>query len=641
MSPKDKWQDSRQNQNTGGVFRLSRLQWAALLSVTLLGFFLRIWGLGFGLPHDSRPDEVPNIQIVFRLLGDIVGGGNGWLNPKNFNYGSLYYYLLTLFYWFHFSIGQLFGQASERWVDFQQYLFAYQENPTPFHLIIRSVSAFAATLCVPALFFTARIWRPDAISLAWLSAILFTPCYLLVRNAHFGSPDTLMLLGIIISLALLFQLQHLVLEKNKASQTGAPNPEVSHALRWAGIAIGLSISIKAPAVLMLVPLFWICVSTHTIFESGGSRKILWKKALFFFARGAGWALLAVALTSPWLFLDFPTAVQSILYEQQAFLTYGITGIPVGWQFYPTFALPIGLGFLLYACAIAGIVRHCLSLRCGKQNPHQELDATLLLTLLVFYLGLGPNLRVMTRYALPLLPLLTLLAASVLSLLHEKMLNCLKPLEKNNPILCVWQKPFGILHNPLSASLWLVLLGLVLIEPIRSSLLWDQLLVKGDTRDAARNWIVSHVPPNSPVASGPRLGHLNLPLNYGLLWLESGPNNLMEPRQVKVEDVSPRIRLSNTYDPSVLKALGIRYVVLYGGQLLFSSPPWEMDRFLKNDKPLFHISPLKEKTENLVSRPLSTVYDPMDALFIPYGGLEDVALSGPEIFIFDLDALKNQ
>jgi hypothetical protein len=115
-----------------------------------------------------------------------------------------------------------------------------------------------------------------------------------------------------------------------------------------------------------------------------------------------------------------------------------------------------------------------------------------------------------------------------------------------------------------------------------------------------------------------------------------------PTRPSLENVTPQVKLINTYDANILKQLGIRYVILYGGNLLFSSPSWEMQRYFEGYhlRPIAHINPNKPNTQNLISRAAAASHDPLDALFTPFVGFTDSAFTGPEIFIFDIAQLDD-
>ena len=69
----------------------------ALVPVWGIAAFLRLWGIGFGLPDDFHPDEPTVIETAFRMASF------GDLNPHFFTWPSLFFYLNALSYWCFFS----------------------------------------------------------------------------------------------------------------------------------------------------------------------------------------------------------------------------------------------------------------------------------------------------------------------------------------------------------------------------------------------------------------------------------------------------------------------------------------------------------------------------------------------------------
>ncbi|MFT7695823.1 MAG: hypothetical protein ACI8P2_004459, partial [Candidatus Latescibacterota bacterium] len=90
--------------------------WLALSVILLLGLWLRLWGLDFGLPNIyCRPDET---ILVHRALA--IASGD--LNPHFFNYPSFQFYLLAIVYGIYFVLGYIGGQFSNV-SEFEQLYF--------------------------------------------------------------------------------------------------------------------------------------------------------------------------------------------------------------------------------------------------------------------------------------------------------------------------------------------------------------------------------------------------------------------------------------------------------------------------------------------------------------------------------------
>lgn len=580
----------------------------ALLSITLLGFLLRVWGLDFGLPNDSRPDEWNNENVVLlNMLSPLMLHGDFRLNPAVFNYGSLYYSVALIANWITLTWLQFQGQ----WFDWQQVLMIYENDVSVFFLILRWISVIAGTSTIPLIWLLAKKLPStppplagggggegprEATVLPWIAASLAACCYLWVRNAHFGTPDALFCLTIVFSL-------WAILRYNAAAPEQQPRAFV-----WACVSIGLAMGVKYPGAMLMIPL---AVALFRV--SYSPARIDWEGWLMQCLKALAYVAVTFLLTSPWVLLDYPHFLSWISYES-AYFTFTLPGIPVGWQFYPTFALFYGVGWGVVAFFLLGVAA---AWQHSRQNsPARWTHWILWSALLAFYLSLGPNLRVMTRYAMPLVPVILLYAAYGIVILWQA---CLQRRELRSPVL-----QYGLLFALTLCPLW---------QPLSTSIQLDQILAQPDTRTIARAWILQNVKPNQPVAVGPRLGQIRLPNNYGQLMLETGPNNLGYPRQVKTEPVSPRTRLISTYmDISGMRQSGIRYVVIYGREMLFSNPPWEQELYAKKAKAVFAVHPFKSV------QPESTgIAEPFDAMQLPFTGLDEIARGGPALIIYDIGA----
>lgn len=585
--------------------QLSNTAWA-MICLMGLGAILRLWALDFGLPHDSRPDELPNQTVVlFNMLTPMMMDGNFSLNPKVFNYGTLYYHVLLVGYFFYYWLGQLQGVFS----NWETFIFAFQANPTPFHLIIRLVSAIPSILMIPAMYYLGRIWQGERVG--WLAAILMTTCYLMVRNAHFGTPDSLMCLGIILSLIAILNYNQAYHQQDRVKIR-----------RWyllTCLAIGLSVGVKYPAAVLLIP-FFVC-----LFQSYLKADLIDWPGFVEKALVTGLIVVGIFLiTSPWVLFDYQQFASWMSYES-AFYTFDLQGIPSGWQFYPTFVLPHGLGILVLIFTGLGLV-----FSAGKDNtssPSRWAHWILWATLIAFYLSLGPNQRVMTRYAMVLVPALLLYGAYGI----EK-LGCL--FAKSLP------DSFSVQVHTRQLVAVSVFCLLAVMSPLQQSIAFDKLLGQPDTRTQLVNWILKNVPEGQAIATGPRLGKVTLPLSYGQLLLETGPNNLTPPQQLKLEEIDPRTKLINTYaDLKTLKQLGVRIMVMYGGNLLFSNPPWEFEMVAKQLSPIAYFMPFKANVNSNDTDLRFGIFDPMDAFFAPYVYFDVYERGGPEIYVFDLAQLK--
>ncbi|MDP2939845.1 MAG: glycosyltransferase family 39 protein [Candidatus Omnitrophota bacterium] len=107
-----------------------------LVFILFFGFLLRLWGIGFGLPYLSHPDET-------RVILDTLSMGHRFsLIPQRPDYSLLYRYLLLGLYGCYFVVGKLLGIFR----DLNDFAFKFMVNPTAIYIISRMVSVIFGTL---------------------------------------------------------------------------------------------------------------------------------------------------------------------------------------------------------------------------------------------------------------------------------------------------------------------------------------------------------------------------------------------------------------------------------------------------------------------------------------------------------------
>lgn len=570
--------------------------------ITLMGAWLRFTGLDFGLPNDSRPDEsIPMLSTVLHHLLTPAMHGDWRFHPQTFYYPSLSYYLLSPVFLLYYWLGPF-----ESW---SQFLERHLWDPSPLHVLLRGVSALTGTLMIPAMALLARqvvapctptasgparlpIRHSDGLVL--LIALLTATNYLLVRNSHFGTVDILLTLGVTLSLWAIVRYL-----KQPSDMR----------LYQASVLAGLTTGIKYPAALLVIPLWVSLFRLHVTTERinwAGFAHALWKPT--------GAMVLAFLLSSPWIMLDIARFVADLHYESHFFLQYRLPQLDTGWFFYPQFTLWHGMGGLLMAFFLLGVIIRWTS----RKNRWQ--DAVLLSFLIAFFILLGFNTRVMTRYALPLLPVLLLYAGIGLWLAANGL----------SRMLAGGAHPWC--HRT-RIALAGVLILISLWQPVSLCLQFNHLLRQPDTRTLARQWILQHIPPFTPVATGPRLGQLVLPPQYGQLVTPNGPDRQQPGAPLEMNDISPQVRMITDYaQPSVLRQLGVRYVAVYEGTTLFDSRPWEVEALAREAHGIvYQVSPFKPR----IAREHVGAYDPLDAFFLPFADFKAFERPGPVISIFDL------
>jgi len=359
---------------------------AGLAVVLGVALALRLIGLTWGLPDSTHlfsyhPDEFHSLRGALSLaLGDA--------NPHFFNYGSLYLYLV--------AAAAAIAQPG---------LFASIATATPggpvlpealraWTLDARVVTVILAVGTVAVVYATARrIWgHREGLAaglLLGLAPLLLGLAPLHVLQSHYATVDVPG--AFFTALACYFAV---------AMVTDASWRNVL----WAGVAVGLAASVKYSGVVAVVaPLAaWIVVwRRDRETEQAPSWTML--PAL------AGAAFVAFAVTSPYTFIDWPSAWRDISFEMQHMGTGDDPAMmalyPSGWAFQAGI-VAMGTGFVMLPAAVIGLAA---SLAVGRRQPWPLLA----FGLVAFAMVAGSEVRY-ARYALPLLPIVAVLAAGVVS-----------------------------------------------------------------------------------------------------------------------------------------------------------------------------------------------------------------------------------
>lgn len=196
-------------------FTTSARERSALAALLALALVLRLWGIGFGLPHlEARPDELEVVGRAIRLL-------SGDLNPHFFHYPSLYFYTLGLLYALWGAASMVLGGS---WAEL---LREAAVDPGGFILVGRYVSAIAgvATVCV-----VYRIGkRVQGAPAGLMAAGFMAVAHLHVRDSHFATTD------VTLTLFLAAAVLHLI----DVAEQGTLRSYI-----WAGAFTGLAVSTK-------------------------------------------------------------------------------------------------------------------------------------------------------------------------------------------------------------------------------------------------------------------------------------------------------------------------------------------------------------------------------------------------------------
>ncbi len=525
-----------------------------IVSALLLAALLRVWALSFGLPSWLHPDEY---SFVFFPLNFWSGD----LNPHFFTYPTLQYYLLSLAYLCYFGVQYVVGSGLS---PDQFVAFHYFWDRTELLSIARSLSALMgiATVGCTALVARAAYGSRAAVVAAFLMAV----CPLHVRQSHLAGVDvalTLWFTGAVwVSLRLL--------QTNSAG-----------AYLLAGLLVGMAGATKYPGAMAGAAV----LAAHLLVGRGG-------RDLRLYAAG-GAAITTFFFCSPYVLLDFD-AFRTYFEQQAAHLEgMGIGAAELGWWYHLRVTLVAGVGWpVLILGTVAGFW-------LTRERAFET--AVILVAFLGLCLVVGSSQRVFMRYALPLVPLLVVLAAGLLVRIRGKALA--------------------------AASL------LVALQPFWSSLQQVRLLGRTDTRVEARQWMEANIPAGTPVANfGGWAGDIDV-RSFEQLWWEA---SLFERR-------FGRERLLQALDYLEERAPGppyFSYGIQRTNQEAAAGSFAEIERL---DTPfvVLHRHPLNAsridsafarvfaaQVEGLWSK--AVAFDSFDAFYLPVSGSGELERPGPEI-----------
>ncbi|MCI0568621.1 MAG: glycosyltransferase family 39 protein [Acidobacteria bacterium] len=548
------------------------------------GAVARFYGLAFGLPHQGvRPDELTLIARVMNFFS--------WdLNPRFFSYPSLLMYILFAAYNTYFWLGLALG----RFQSISDLIAAYARDPSSFYLISRGISALFGTLSILAVYKVA--FRLFGKVEALLAACFLAFAYLHVRDSHFGTTDVPVTFFVIASYVGMGALWD--------------SPSTRHST-VAGLFAGLAASTKYMGVLLWAPMLLARLLAPSSADRPRPQSRDWSLILF----GLAFAAAFLAGT-PFALVEATRIRSDFAREVRAVWAFGYP-LPPGWIYHLTCSLRYGLGVPLFGASLAG---------CFVLLRRDWRKASFLLSFpLLYYTLMGKGNRDFVRYAIPLVPFLCVTAAVFLAYLHT------------------------LARRRLSDAWGSILLAaaacLLLVPSIVSVVRFDSLLSMEDTRVSARRYVERLIPAGSTIAEfSASFGELELSPTATSLQklLESAAGTRVQKQidRARWNDVQAGRRAGYElwrYDPETKR------FVAEGGAV-----PGNPDYLIVEDSPLrFYPAKVPPEIRDLTNRGYvlkksflaygelseGTIFNEMDALYIPFAGFAGYERPGPNIFIY--------
>lgn len=394
----------------------------------VLGAALRLWGIRFGLPHPLiRPDEEVPVNVA-------AGFFSGDLNPHNFNWPSLSFYVVHALMRVVFLARQLPGDGITA-AAFEQ---SIRSDPSWAILMDRVISVGCALLTIVVVFRMARALAGDVAGL--VAAGFLALAFMHVEASHFGMIDMPLTFAITVCC---WQLLRAL---------DAPRP--ARLFLLAGLTAGLATSIKYNAGVLVG-----AAAVVALLRASQSHSA-WRENFLAVILFGGAALATFAITSPFAVLDWRGFLGDFGFEVEHL--GGGHGIVIanGWRHYLTFTLRYGVGLpILLAAAVGTAV--------ALARWRRAAGAIAAFPLLYFAV-IGAGHTAFARYALPLVPFVCVFAGIGVQAVATALF-------KSRPTVA-------------AAALAMALGAPSLLKAIE----FDRVLTMRDTRLLAADWLDSRI-----------------------------------------------------------------------------------------------------------------------------------------------------
>jgi len=411
-----------------------------LVLIIGLAIFIRLYGVGFGLPYITHPDEPTIFYRAFTLPLQTYS-----LNPDWFIYPSLYIHIQSFVYGLVYVVNFILGIFRGTFVHIKDI------SEAAFYIWGRVTTALFGTLTVYIAYLVGKETFNKKTGL--LAASMLSVYLLHVDCSHHIKVDVPM--GFFLLTAFYFAW--------KIFETSEKRCYI-----LAGLFAGFTISTKYTGGLIIIPI----ILAHLF--SDKKERVFDKKiisTLFFIIGG-------FILTSPYALAHPRNLMNSTLYAASYYAAGGTTGhggtFLENLRFYFSYLYSVGLSSKLLA--IVGLLGTLSAI-----FRHKKRDIIILSFPFSYLVFLCFFKCCFTRSLIPILPFIALLGAGFV----------VKSVEIISKKLAFGQS---------SSNILLILLSLaILIIPLKKVVLLDQRIAQKGTRVESMEWINTNLPRGSKIA----------------------------------------------------------------------------------------------------------------------------------------------
>ena len=380
--------------------------------ILVAGFAARVRGLGSGVPHAVGIDEPAIVNRALQILN------TGDWDPHVFDYPTLVIYLHALIAIVRFLVGATRGE----WASLADF------DITQIYLTGRFVSVLIG---VATVWLTYRIGKEAGskrLGLVAAAQLAILPMH--VRESHFILTDVPVTALTTLTVLLAMRIERV-------------GPW------WPGGAAGLAAAAKYNGGLVLISVFTACLT---------QRVPRLRTALI---AGAA-ALLAFFLTTPYSVLDLPSFLNGFAAQMVRFATTRVAPEPIWLTYLKHFAINSRIWLALAGLGLVFIA--------SRRIARTTWLPILTFGVLYFYV-LSTHAVVFARYALPLMPILCLLAAAGVDAIVR--ITMPSPVPRRTLV---------------RAALPVMVLLPVLVIFARGVIDWQRQFTRRDTREIAADWL---------------------------------------------------------------------------------------------------------------------------------------------------------